>query len=279
MSLLARRRRKKRIAALSGIEIPTFPASTLRALQELRSNRRSLAEVGAAVAQDPQSSIRVLGLVNSAASGLRRKIENVAHAASLLGRDKLESVLLAAAVSRALPGKGNRHFDPRRFWNAAARRAVLAREVASVTNPADAMSSYTAALLGDLAIPLLVEAQGDAYGEALRAWRAGEGELAGIERDQFGWDHAQVGAELAESWSLPDRLTAAIGGHHRAGPSADFPAVNLVSLLREPDDSGAEDNEELFERARAEFDIEPDDCAELVERANREAPSLADSLV
>lgn len=264
--------------ALAGAELPSFPEAIGRALRMLRTDRSSLSAVGAAVAADPRCSVQVLGLVNSAARSLSRRVDNVAHAAALLGREQVESVLLAASVSAVLPQPETDNFIPARFWQAAARRALLAAELAAVVDRRNAMSSYTAALLADVAQPVLLSAKGDAYDDVLGAWRSGGGRLCDLERHHFDWDHAAVGREVAAAWSMPESLAHAIGDHHAGEPQ--LPAVGLVAMLDEDDGRPIEDQAEpMIERARDEFGLAPDQVVAMIRAAADSAEPLAATLV
>lgn len=227
--------RQELLATLGDAELPTFPALLSEILQTLRDADTSMAQVGAMVAQDPALTVKVIKTVNSASFGLRRRVDSVNHAVTLLGRSRLESIVLPLAVGEALPGEPGPGFDPRRFWQAAARRAVIARELAGVLEPASRDVSYTAGLLQDMAIPLLVSRRPDTYGPVLERWHRGEGALHVMERAAFGWTHAEVAGWLCADWDFPEGLAAAITGHHGSDdPEVVAPAaVRLVALLGE----------------------------------------------
>ena len=40
------------------------------------------------------------------------------------------------------------------------------------------------------------------------------GSLEELERETLGYDHAEIGARMAEAWELPESLIEAIAGHH-----------------------------------------------------------------
>lgn len=273
--MLARllRRRPDPKAQLSEVlgtaALPVFPAVGMEVLGMLRDPGVGMGKVGQVLAQDPGLSVAVLRACNSAAFGLPRKVSAVPHAASLLGRRQVEGIVLAKGVKQMLP-KGTRGgLDPNRFWALAARRATIARSLSQRLDPASADLSFTAALLQDMSLPLLCHHRPDAYAPLVAAWRAGEVCLHEAERDRLGWDHAQVGGWMGESWGLGPDLVGALEDHH--GDHAP-PAVELVGLLGEtPGDGGAG---ALVERAVSRFGLP----AAEVEKALVEAAAGAEAL-
>jgi len=240
--------------------IPTFPALTISTLKALRDPDSSMKKVGELVSTDPGNSVRVLKLVNSAAYGLRRPVNNVNHACTMLGRTTLEGIVLAVAVGDAMPRGDTQGYRPERFWRAAARRATTARALAEVLDPASASASFTAGLLQDLAVPLLAHHK-PGYDPMLEQWVHDGGSLEDLERESFGWDHATVAGWLCEDWCFPGTLGSCIAGHHE---QEGVPApVSLVSLLGEAEDQGVE---EMIERAHQFYNAPADRVVDAVKR-------------
>lgn len=257
--------RKELADALGGASLPSFPAIQMQVLQAIRKDVAPLSRVGDMVMQDPGLSTKVLSTVNCAGFGLKRRVDSVAHAASLLGAARLESVVLAVAVAECLPGRSSQGFQPRRFWRAAARRATTALALADLLHPASRSVAFTAGLLQDMAVPLLATHRSDQYGPLLEAWLADGGSLEALERSELGWDHAQVALWVSSAWSFPEGLGYAIGGHHGAeDPELQSPLpVRLVGLLGEAADDKL-DLEPLVETARSTHDVSADRVVQAV---------------
>jgi HD-like signal output (HDOD) protein len=115
----------------------------------------------------------------------------------------------------------------------------------------------------------------EVYGALLEEWHGADGaRLDSLEREAFGFDHAQVGALMAEDWGLPEYLVDSIRRHHDHGSEARVdPAVRLVSLMRYfPERDG---RERIVEVAEAEYGIEPPQMEEMISRAFAEADQFA----
>lgn len=263
---------------LGDFEVPSFPEAVLRALSKLRDPDSALPDIAEVVAMDPGLTVRVLGVVNSPAFGLRRECANVAHAISLLGRAQMESILLSAGARQSLPRSAGPGFDSAAFWRSAARRASIAGALAARLEPTTKMESFTAALLSDIGVPLISLSKGAAYGEVLAQWRSTGEDLMQLEQEALSINHAEVGTLLCDHWSFPDSLRHPIACHHGEGENAHeaLPAVALVSCLGELD-RGQEDLERLIEAARA-LGLSPDDVLAIVGKSSEAADGIAKGL-
>ena len=114
---------------LGQYELPTFSSSMVDLLRLLRDPEIPMAEVASRVEMDPGLTVRILRLINSAGFGLMTEVSNLQHAVSLLGRSRLESLVLTFAATEGISVQMD-GLDSTRFWGAAARRATLARVLA-----------------------------------------------------------------------------------------------------------------------------------------------------
>ncbi|MGB5180272.1 MAG: HDOD domain-containing protein [Gammaproteobacteria bacterium] len=261
-------------AVLGDYELPSFPVIILNALEKVRDADESAAEISELVATDPGLSVRVLTTVNSAAYALKHKVNNIDHAVSLMGRGELESILISMAVHEVIPTESIPGFDAHRFWGTAARRAALARGLADLIDPSSRSESFTAALLQDMAVPILARQRADDYGPVLEHWYSNGSDLATLERETFDWDHATVAMWMCDDWGFPERITEAIGAHH--GTNDDLvalPAVSLVGVLREQGESTGV--EQLVESAYENYGLSRDQVVELVETSFAAAEDIA----
>src|SRR5690554_2827940 len=80
-------------------EISSFPDIALRVMRVVSRNDASIADLRAVVEQDPQLVARVLRTVNSAAYGLRCRVDSIHRAIALLGFTTIKNLALTASVS------------------------------------------------------------------------------------------------------------------------------------------------------------------------------------
>lgn len=254
-------------------ELPTFSAVAVQTLTLLREEG-DMALIAEQLMADPGLTVRMLRTVNSAAFGMRKEVTNLQYAVSLLGRSRVESLVLTAAVGDALPAM--RSLDGRAFWHTSARRACLAKRIAAHAHPASSMESFTAGLLQDMAIPFLERARPDRYPALFAEAQSDPAvSLREVEQDAFGFDHAQVGAVMAESWELPEGLVTAIAAHHQDGQGAPH-AVEAVARVRH----GSTDPEldALRSHCQQVLSISEGALGDIIESADQECTSLAESI-
>ena len=277
-----KRKNKDPRAELRGVlgeyELPVFSAVVMQTLEQLRDPSSTPTSIATVLAADPGLSVRVLKTVNSAAYSLRHTIVSLDKAVALLGMSAVESLILSVAVSSALPSGNVQGFESVRFWRASARRAATARALATRLHPATAAASFTAALLQDMAVPVLATERGGTYGPLLEHWHNSEDDLAALEQSEFGWNHPEVATWMCSEWALPEEMGSSVGAHHgvHSDGNRDLdcpPAVALVSAIRESDDPKAMD--QLIETVRDTCGLPPDDIVQLLELSFDSADELA----
>lgn len=210
-------RRKKRSAVdFSNFEIPSFSSSVIGLLGKLRNPDIDVKEIAADLEHDPGLYLRVLKTVNAASFGLSRKVSNIQLAVNLLGRSRMESLVLTVAVKNNLSehchGNG---LDMGAFWTTAALRAAVAKSLAEELHPHSQNDIFTVALLQDMAIPLLALQHGERYQTLYNSWVNEDDINLPEQEDQlFGSDHMSLGAHMAQTWEFSPTLVNAIGEHH-----------------------------------------------------------------
>lgn len=254
---------------LRGYELPSFPNVVISVMRMLRDPSTPMPSIAAHLQKDPGMSVRVLRMVNSAAFGLPRNVSNVRQAVTLLGRSRVEALVVSVAVKQAMPRNSADGFDGNQFWLTSARRASVARALAQHLHPAHATEAFTAGLLQDMAVPILVQAHKDRYCDLYKRYQQdAEADLIALEREVLGFDHAAVGAIIAKEWQLPVYLATAIGGHHGV-EAAVHPAIRLVALVR---DSEAHDGkDQLIQTCREGFGMAEDPLYDLLKQAYSDA--------
>ena len=85
-----------------------------------------------------------------------------------------------------------------------------------------------------MALPVLADIHGKDYHDVLENWdNDSESQLAELEMESFGYDHAMAGSLMAKEWNLPDYLIESISEHHSDAAEINVePAIRLISGMR-----------------------------------------------
>lgn len=215
---------------LDGYELPSFSPVVMKVLSLLRDPDTSMTDIAEQLSYDPSLLVSIFKLVNSAAFGLRKQVDNIKQAATLLGRARLESIVLAQAVKESLPVVNEGWFDMHEFWKLSAKRATLARHLAETLHPQNSSQAFVSGMLQDMAIPVLASAKAKSYEKIVKKYAENGTDITELEQESLNFDHQIVGELMAEDWELPDYLKMAISDHHHK--EGDLPpAIQLVSIL------------------------------------------------
>ena len=270
--------KKKKVAAdLKNFDIPSFPVAVINLLGKLRNPEICVNELAADLECDPGLHIRVLKTVNSSAFGLSRKVSNIKHAVNLLGRGRLESLVLSVTVKNNLTtNRQAAWLDMQDFWAAASRQAAVARILATALHPHTHSDVFTIGLLQNMAIPVLANREGERYHTLYQRCQAEEINLAEQELQLFGVDHATLGAQMAEHWGFPESLIEGIGEHHELENLTIPLAVRIAALMK--DDLEKDSAETLSQYAAQLFDLDSKELLPLIEEALKQSTELSEAL-
>ncbi len=221
LNLLKRIRRHAAMASgdfatlFESADIPPLPEAAARLVTEIHRAEPDLQYLGKLIAASPEISARVLQTVNSSLFALRSPVLSVQHAISLLGLRHLRPIILANAMRDALPRPKGSLFDHQGFWVDSLSRAIVARGLARERRPGSEDTAFTVALICDVALPVLLECWNEYYSPIMTEWRDSSRRLSELEQETFGWDHAQAGAWILQSWGFPEELVCFVGVHNR----------------------------------------------------------------
>jgi HD-like signal output (HDOD) protein len=261
---------------LGGYELPTFSGIIMNILSLLRENDIKMEKIAKKIKVDPGLTIRILKIVNSASFGLRSKVASIEHAVTILGKSRLEAIVISLAVKDSVPEVDPKVHNSSKFWLSSVRRAFLAEAIAKVLHPHTQTESFTAGLLQDMAIPVLTQLKRDQYCDLLNQWTYNQVEdLVILERNTFGVDHQVIGALMAEQWGLPADLIKSIRSHHCYSVNNEVePAVCIVSLLK----NFSEEIEEMMNHINDNYGIPHTTAKEMVKRSFDNAEEFASLL-
>ena len=269
----------------SEYSIPTLPDVVMEIQRLVNDPQVGTREIGEVVERDAPILAKVLKFANSAFYGLAGRCTSAQHACTVLGSRTVSNIVTHVGALQVFEHLGNDSIV-REIWRHSQRVGdlcgFLAKHVQSrrVLDPAE---FYTYGLLHDIGKVILIDSIGEPYLKLLGETKKGAS-LIQREQNAFDLDHAQVGAFVVNTWSLPEVFGRAFLHHHGPLPEGNSdPAVMVVYLANLLDDlveSGA--NEEILgkalkQKAVSSLRIENEDAEAVIEFALGNEPEDADA--
>jgi HD-like signal output (HDOD) protein len=199
---------------LSVAQLPALPQSAIRLLELSQDPANGPAELAVPIESDPGLTGQVLRFVNSSYFGFSREVSNVKLAITLVGIRTVKNFALWNAVFSLMPNPQCGPFDLKSLWQDSLRRALFSRTMAKMLGIREAEEPFAAALLQDMAVPVLAREAPNLYQKLLQARNGGRLRLSQLEQRLFGWTHAQAAGIMARLWNLPEELATLLENHH-----------------------------------------------------------------
>jgi len=196
---------------LGGVTIPPRPAVLIDLMKERNKDEPCLPTMARLIASDVGLSAAMMKTVNSPFFGLRRKIDSVPQAVTVMGIKNTVNIVTGLMLRSAIAHK-NVSYD--RFWESADQVAMLSTFIAKRLPGVSSDEAHTYGLFHDCGIPILMQKFPD-YKDTLFSANAGDDELfTAVEDQRHTTNHATVGYLMAKTWHLPETLYQAILRHH-----------------------------------------------------------------
>jgi HD-like signal output (HDOD) protein len=194
-------------------QLYTLPGVAMQVLQLTSNPKVDTRALKECIETDPALTAKLLRVVNSSLFGLSRAVSDVSQALALLGIKPLKLLVLTFSLPHGLfhnVAAGTLDW----YWRHTLTKAVAAREIGRLVASQSSDEAFTAALLQDLGVLLLIQEMGKPYIDVLDKVIVDGGDLAAAELQSMGFDHTELTARLLEHWRLPTVLIDAV----RAGP-------------------------------------------------------------
>lgn len=193
------------------IGIPPCPAVLAEFMAESNKDDPDLRRLSHLVNKDVALSAAVLKTVNSPLYGLSRKARTVQDALALLGLQEAGRLIAGLLLRQAFASFNSPAMYE--YWDASAHIAMVAAYLARELGVAKLDEAHTFALFRDCGVPVLLARYPD-YEKLLADTRGGnERQRIETERRDYGYDHALVGATLAQTWHMSSEIWHAIRVH------------------------------------------------------------------
>ena len=264
---------------------PGMPTTAAKLLPLLRDPDSSIARVEDLIKYDPGLTANLLKLTNSAYFGLPSRISSVRQAILLLGKKRLlqlvTTMCMSGLMKRSVPGYD---LPQGALWRHCVAVAVAAERLVQSLKITPADEVFTAALLHDIGKMVL----GDFVQEDLKSIREMVAKGISFEVAEYmvlGTNHADIGARILKSWSMPEELVHAVAWHHDPDQCRDHCRIsdlvhvaNIAVHGMDGDRSAADAPPEAALNAVGRLGLGPNHMAELAEQTRQEMGKLTEIL-
>lgn len=232
----------------------TLPDVYLRISRLLDDPNSSAADIARVVAADPSFTVRLLRVANSPIYKTAQAVSTVSRAVTVIGMAQIANLALSMSVASSFEGLPNSLVSPANFWRHSLYCALAARHLAKVMGRCDSGALFTAGLLHDIGELVIFNRLPEQAREALMLVLDSGDELPVHQAEQqvLGFDHAEVGAEMARQWHLPTLLEECIAFHHHIEAAEKYPRevalihiCNVLAQMAELDDFDGGDFEPI----------------------------------
>ncbi len=199
------------LETLRDLDVPSCPKIILELLHEAQREDVDFIRVSRLITGDVAMAATVLKSANSPFFALRRKVESVQQAVSVLGLRNLLKIIYGAALKQSLDGASRPGLD--RFWERSNLNAVVAAHLAGRLAGASADNAYTFGLFHNAGVAVMLR-KFEGYEQTLEEVAADPLRTTAIEDARHHANHVVVGAMLARNWHLSEPLVWAIRYHH-----------------------------------------------------------------
>ncbi len=213
--------------------LPPLPRVAMELMNCLRNDNASPEKVLTLLAQDQVLSAKTLRIANSSFYGLNHAVSNIHDAVTVLGLRTLNTLVTTIAIMSMFQKQHtaleDADYDQRAFWLHSVGTAFCARALAQAlhVNPETA---YSAGLLHDIGHVVLATRFPASFAQIIAQRNQRDCTLLEAEHTVLGFDHGQIGAALAQRWSLAPPIVEAITWHHAPEEQTALSYASIIHL-------------------------------------------------
>lgn len=215
--------------------LPALPATVARLIPMLSEEGAAVGDLLPIVQMDEALSMAVMRVANSAACGMPGRRFSLKESVVRVGRRRLRALIMEQQTAPMF-AKAGASFGMQRgaLWRGALGGAFAAEALAREENEESPELYFLCGLLRDVGKIVLDGHFGPEYLGKVKEQLERGVSFVEAERLAVGFDHAELGAELAKRWRLPDRVADAVRFHHDP-PSSEPGHDRLFDLVHAAD--------------------------------------------
>ncbi|HEQ71529.1 MAG TPA: HDOD domain-containing protein [Spirochaetia bacterium] len=194
--------------------MPQFPESVIRLNKNLQDPNADFGSVAAIIKTDPSLTTEVIRIANSPIYMLPRKVSDVLTAVKMIGLKGVKNLVLSHGVTQVF-SKLYRKEKINAVMDHSYKVALYCSQIAKTKRMDPILEDiYVAALLHDFGKIITSSLQPKLVDRLNTVCREKGIPITTLEDLTEGYNHAIIGAQLAEKWNFPEKFVQAIRYHH-----------------------------------------------------------------
>ncbi len=208
--------------------LATFPDVYFRICEALQSPKSSITHIADLISKDTGLSSILLKIANSGIYGVPYRVDSITRAAALIGGRALSVLALGVSAVQVFNHIPVEWVNMESFWRHSVGVAVLAQILASHKNAGIIEKIFVAGILHDMGRLVLFRHLPFTMARLMKTAAERKIPLVEAEREELGFDHAELGGCLVDKWCFPRSLSQLVKNHHNAAEGmTSFPAAIL----------------------------------------------------
>lgn len=187
-------------------QLPVLPVLLIELMESFADENARVEDIAKKIAMDQSISAKIIRMANSSAYRRAQEVESTERAVIRLGFNQVRRIVVAASLSNVFPDIPG--FDKNKFWQDTFITASIAKTLAKHTK-VNEETAFTCAMMHNIGELLLQILKPEECRLLTMAIEAGEPRLS-AQREIFGFDYSQIGAELAKHWNFSSVFCDAI---------------------------------------------------------------------
>ncbi|OCC14317.1 HDIG domain protein [Dissulfuribacter thermophilus] len=261
--------------------LPSLPVAVTKFLEVSLNESCDLKELANLAGTDPALSAQILRVANSPYFSKGRSVSSLQQASVVLGLKLLQNIALTIGIYDTFSDLSNLpNFSLGAFWYHSLSTATSARRLAERVGFGEPEEAFIAGLLHDIGQLALIKNYPERYQQLFELASSGKS-VTGKEKEIWGKNHAQIGAELLKKWRIQPVICDAIWTHHQlpseiAQSSLLAKIIYLADILsRSMQRSDSVDIKYLEELGKDLLGLAQNDIEELSEKIETDVNELS----
>lgn len=197
-------------------DLVSLPEVYIKVRELLIDPASSTEDFSKVVSFDPGLAAKILRIANSAFFGFATRIDSINRAINIIGTGLLHDLVLATSAVNIFKDIPEELENMELFWKRNIYSGVMAQLIGSKCNSLDSERYFVIGLLHNIGhLAFCLQLPKEIYA-AMEYSRNNAISLDKAEREIIGFDYAELGSRLVESWKLPEAFVETI--KHQLNP-------------------------------------------------------------